>query len=58
MTYVPRIEAKRDIPDPSPRAARERMARAREIFEGLPQTDRVAELAREILAELEAGAQD
>jgi hypothetical protein len=57
VTYMPRIEAKYDTPGPIPRNGKDRMARAREILEGLPQTDRVAELAQAILAELEAGAQ-
>lgn len=55
MTYVPRIEAKHDTTGLIARSARERLARAREILEGLPQTNRVADLAREILADLEKG---
>ncbi len=54
MTFLPKIDMDREPAKRRLYPKQERVARAQEILECLPQTDRVAELAREILAGLQA----
>lgn len=54
MTIVQQIDSKPETAERRLHPKQERIARIREIFEGLPQTDRVADLAREIMAGLQA----
>ncbi len=57
MTFVPKIDMDCETAKRRLHPKQERIARAREILESLPQTDRVADLAQAILADLEASAQ-
>jgi hypothetical protein len=54
VTFVPKIDMDRETAKRRLHPKQERIARAQEILESLPQTDRVADLAREILAGLQA----
>ncbi len=54
MTFLPKIDMDRETATRPLHPKQERIARARDILKSLPQTDRVADLAREILAGLQA----
>ncbi len=54
MTLVPKIDMERETATRRLSSKQERVAPAQEILECLPQTDRVVDLAREIMANLQA----